>query len=156
MRGKRAKKRKINPEPKYGSREIARFIHYVMKDGKKSVAEKIVYSALEEMGTKSKEDPKELFLKAINTIKPSVEIRPRRVGGANYQIPVQVPEDRQEALAMRWILDAVDGTRKGKTFSSALSEELINATKKQGGAFKKKEDTIKMAEANKAFAHFAY
>jgi small subunit ribosomal protein S7 len=154
MRGKQAKKRKLTVDPKFGSKEIARLINYVMQDGKKSVARKVVYDALDEMSTTLKGDPVELFQKALANVKPSVEIRPRRVGGANYQVPIQVPETRQEALAMRWILEGVKAGRGGKSIATVLANELINATKKEGSAYKKKEDTIKMAEANKAFAHF--
>lgn len=156
MRGKQAKKRRIEPDQKYSSKSIAKLINKVMKGGKKRIAMKIVYDALTEAEKKMNKDPLEVYSKAMDNVKPKLEIRSRRVGGANYQVPVPVSEERQEMLAMRWIINAARESRGDKEFYVALSDELINAYKGTGVAIKKKEDTEKMAEANKAFAHFQW
>ena len=156
MRGKQSKKRKLLPDAKYDSVRITKFINYVMKDGKKEIASKVVYKALEELGKETKLKPLEAFEKALNNIKPKMEVRSRRVGGANYQVPVAVSADRQESLAMRWVLEAMHESRKTTESAIALKQQLAAAIKKEGNAMKKKEDTHKMADANKAFAHFQW
>lgn len=149
-------KKEIITDTKYGSANVGRFINYVMKDGKKTIAEKIVYSAFDEMVKKAKvKDPLELFETALKNVGPTVEVRSRRVGGANYQVPREVRPERQVALAMRWILEAAKN-KKGQVMRLKLSDELLAASKKEGDAVKKRENTHKMAEANKAFAHFAF
>lgn len=155
MRGKRASKRKVNKDPKYQSQAVELFINYVMLDGKKNVARDAVYGALESAAKTLKKDEMEVFDQALSNVKPVLEVRSRRVGGANYQIPVPVPEDRQVSLALRWIINSAR-SKNGKDFKHFLSEELVNAYKGEGDAVKKKEDTEKMAEANKAFAHFRW
>ncbi|MDD2577890.1 MAG: 30S ribosomal protein S7 [Candidatus Dojkabacteria bacterium] len=156
MRGKGAKKREQKPDKKYGSVLITRLINKVMLDGKKSYAEKMVYTSLEKAVEVVKEKDVNLFFnKVIDNVRPALETRARRVGGANYQVPVPVSPRRQEALAVRWL---VEGTRKksGKSFEELLTTELIDAYKGEGDAIKKKIDTERMAEANKAFAHFRW
>lgn len=155
MRGKRASQRKFEPDPKYGSRTIELFVNYVMSRGKKALARKLVYNSLESAGKTLKKEPTEVLEQALSNVKPVLEVRSRRVGGANYQIPIPVPDDRQISLAIRWIINAANAKGKGD-FQSILSQELINAYKGEGDAVKKKEDTEKMAEANKAFAHFRW
>lgn len=156
MRGKGAKKREQKPDKKYGSVLITRLINKVMLDGKKSYAEKMVYTSLEKAAEVVKEKDVNLFFnKVIDNVRPALETRARRVGGANYQVPVPVSPKRQEALAVRWL---VEGTRKksGKSFEELLTTELIDTYKGEGDAVKKKIDTERMAEANKAFAHFRW
>ncbi len=155
MRGKQAVRRKIKPDAVFGSEDLAKFINYVMKDGKKSVAENIVYKMLEDVSRKTKVAGIEVFEKALENIKPKLEIRSKRVGGANFQVPVPVNGNRQFTLACKWILEAARGSRKNIEFYESLSREIINAYKKEGSAIKKKEDVHKMAEANKAFSQFA-
>ena len=154
-RKKTQPKKNIVPDPKYNSTIIPKLINNIMYDGKRGVAAKIVYDAIEKIKTKSKEDPINIFNEAINNIKPTVEVRSRRVGGATYQVPVEVKSNRSQALALRWILDA-SRKRKNKTMAEKLSFELLDAYQKKGSAIKKKEDTHKMAESNKAFAHFRW
>lgn len=154
MRGKQAPKRKILPDPKYNSTEIAKFINYIMRKGKKSIALKIVYDSFELIHEKTKKEPLEIFNKAIENVSPFVEVRSRRIGGANYQIPIPTSGPRKFVLASRWIIDSAK-SKKGKTMSEKLSQELIEASQGEGNAIKKKEDIHRMAEANKAFAHFA-
>jgi small subunit ribosomal protein S7 len=156
MRGKQARKRKLLPDAIYNSLLVAKFINNTMKDGKKHVAQGVVYKALEKLGEETKMKPIDALLKAINNIKPKMEVRSRRVGGANYQVPVAVSPERQEALAMRWLIRASSENRKTTDSATALARELLSATKKEGFAFKKMEDTHKMADANKAFAHFQW
>ena len=157
MRGKPAKKRKIEPDYKFSSEMISKFINLVMMHGKKNVAQSIVYNAIEIAGSKEKnKEAIEVFDAAIENLKPKLEIRSRRVGGANYSVPVPVNDQRQIALAFRWLISAARDRRKNKKFENALAEELVDAFHKTGNAFKKKEDTHKMAEANKAFAHFQW
>jgi small subunit ribosomal protein S7 len=155
MRRRRAKKRKIPPDMVYGSELVSKFINSLMWDGKKYLAEKIFYNALKIVEQKTKNDGLTVFLKAIDNVKPIVEVRPRRVGGATYQVPIEVRPDRQISLAIRWIIQTAR-EKKGKPMSEKLAEELITASEGRGGAWKKKEDTHKMAEANKAFAHFKW
>lgn len=154
MRGRPASKRKLPPDPKYASTLVTKFINYVMREGKKSVAQKVVYQAFEIMEEKLKKSPLEVFDEAIKNVMPILEVRGRRIGGANYQIPFPVRGDRRYALAFRWILKAVR-TKKGRPTAQKLADELIGASNKEGDAIKKRNDVHKMAEANRAFAHFA-
>lgn len=154
MRGKRAKIRKIENDPVYGSKVVEKFINYVMLDGKKTIARKQVYDAMEKAAVETKLKPLEIFEKALATVKPKLEVKSRRVGGSNYQVPMPVSPERQDALAMRWIITAARAGRKHGEFSDQLSKEFVDAFNKQGSAYKKKEETHKMAEANKAFSHF--
>jgi len=148
-------KREILPDPKFGSVELAKFMNVVMLSGKKAVAERIVYGALEQIQTKTGKEPLEVFTTAINNIKPAVEVKSRRVGGANYQVPVEVRPVRRLALAMRWLREAAK-KRGEKSMDLRLAGELLDASENRGGAIKKREDTHKMAEANKAFSHFRW
>jgi small subunit ribosomal protein S7 len=148
-------KRDILPDPKFGSVELAKFMNVVMLDGKKAVAERIVYGALEQVQAKTGKEPIEVFSLAINNIKPIVEVKSRRVGGANYQVPVEVRPVRRLALAMRWLREAAK-KRGEKSMDLRLAGELIDASESRGAAMKKREDTHKMAEANKAFSHFRW
>ena len=153
-RKRRAPKRKNYPDPKYGSQVISKFINSIMYDGKRSVAERILYSALEKMKSKN-QDPLTICHTAISNVRPNLEVRSRRVGGATYQVPVEVKVNRSQALALRWILDA-SRKRKNKTMAEKLFYELMDASQNKGSAVKKREDTHKMAESNKAFAHFRW
>ena len=155
MRGKRAKKREQYKDSKYGNLIIGRLINKVMLDGKKNVAEDLVYSAVEEGSKKVKADVVEFVEKALDNVRPALEIRARRVGGANYNVPVPVGPRRQEALAIRWIVDEAR-KKSGKAFDEILTNSLIDAYKGEGDAIKKKKDVERMAEANKAFAHFRW
>ena len=148
-------KRDVLPDPKYGNVELSKFMNVVMMDGKKSVAEQIIYRALDQISKKSGKDAVEIFNTAINAVKPMVEVKSRRVGGANYQVPREVRPERRHMLAARWIIDAARG-KKGQPMHIKLAEELILASKNEGSAIKKREDTHKMADSNKAFAHFAW
>lgn len=148
-------KREILPDPKFGSVELAKFMNVVMLDGKKAVAERIIYGALEQVASKTGKEPIEVFSLAINNIKPIVEVKSRRVGGANYQVPVEVRPVRRLALAMRWLREAAK-KRGEKSMDLRLAGELIDASEGRGAAMKKREDTHKMAEANKAFSHFRW
>ncbi len=154
MRKKRVYKKYHTPDSKYGRVDLGRFINYTMKDGKKSVAEKVVYGALERVGIETKEDPIAVFEKAMQNASPLLEVMSKRVGGANYQVPREVRPDRRFVLATRWIIGAAR-SRKGKPMSVKLAEEFIAASKNEGAAIKKKQDTHRMAESNRAFAHFA-
>ena len=151
-------KRSILPDPKFSSRLLAKFINMIMKDGKKSTAETIVYEALEtlvdKLGKPAEKAP-EVFAEVLEKVKPVVEVRSRRVGGATYQIPVEVRHDRREALAMRWLIESAR-SRQEKSMKVKLANELLDASNDKGNAIKKKEDTHKMAEANKAFSHFRW
>ncbi|ADU96226.1 30S ribosomal protein S7 [Thermovibrio ammonificans] len=147
--------REILPDPVYGDKLVAKLINKVMKDGKKSKAEKIVYGAFDIIKEKLGEDPLKVFHKAVENVKPLMEVRPRRVGGATYQVPMEVNERRQIHLALKWIVDAARA-RSERGMVNRLANELIDAYNERGGAFKKKEDTHKMAEANKAFAHYRW
>ena len=154
-RRKHAVKRDYLPDPKYGRVEITRFINHIMRKGKKSVAQNIFYGAMEIISKKTKEDPVKVFDKAIENVTPKMEVRPRRVGGATYQVPFEVRPERGFSLACRWIIESAKA-KKGKAMEEKLAEEFIAATNKEGEAYKKKENSHKMAEANKAFAHFAW
>ncbi|HOZ36664.1 MAG TPA: 30S ribosomal protein S7 [bacterium] len=154
MRGKQAPKRKFKPDIKYSRLDIAKLINYIMRDGKKSTAEKIVYGAFDYIAAKTKEEPLGIYELALRNIGPSLEVRGRRVGGANYQVPFPVSDDRRQVLSFRWLINAAN-SRKGKPMAVALAEEIIDASKGEGTAMKKKEDMHRMAESNKAFAHFA-
>ena len=148
-------KRDILPDPKFGGVELAKFMNVVMLSGKKAVAERIVYGALTQVQTKTGKEPIEVFILAINNIKPVVEVKSRRVGGANYQVPVEVRPVRRLALAMRWLREAAK-KRGEKSMDLRLAGELLDASEGRGAAMKKREDTHKMAEANKAFSHFRW
>ena len=150
-----AEKTTILPDPKYGDMVLAKFINMIMRSGKKSIAEKIVYGALNEINDKGNIEPLEIFNKALENIKPAVEVKSRRVGGATYQIPVEVKTARRMTLAMRWIVDAAKN-RNEKDMGSRLAGELLDASENRGTAIKKREDTHRMAEANKAFSHFRW
>ena len=154
-RKNRAPQRQIFPDPKYESLVISKFINFIMSDGKKTAAEKIIYTALEHIKNKTKSDPLKVFNDAINNIRPNLEVRSRRVGGATYQVPVEVKSKRSHALALKWLLEA-SGKRKNKTMSEKLFNELMDASQNKGVAIKKREDVHKMAESNKAFAHFRW
>ena len=155
MRRRRAPVREVLPDPVYGSKVLTKFINKLMLDGKKSTAVKIMYKALERIESKSGEKGIEVFEKAIENVKPVLEVKSRRVGGATYQVPVEVRPVRQQSLAIRWIVDAAR-KRNERTMIERLSNELMDAATDKGAAFKKKEDTYKMAEANKAFAHYRW
>ena len=148
-------KREILPDPKFGSVELAKFMNVVMLSGKKAVAERIVYGALDQIQAKTGKEPIEVFNTAINNVKPVVEVKSRRVGGANYQVPVEVRPVRRLALAMRWLREAAK-KRGEKSMDLRLAGELMDAAEGRGGAMKKREDTHKMAEANRAFAHYRW
>jgi len=154
MRGKKSVKRTIEPDPKYGSVVLAKFINYVMKGGKKSVAQDIVYSAFEKMAALTQKDPMKVFEEAVRTVQPQVEVRSRRVGGANYQVPMPVRGERQDALTFRWIIEAAR-SRKGKPMAEKLATVLAESSQGTGDAVRKRDEVHRMAEANKAFAHFA-
>lgn len=149
------KKRKAQPDSAFNSTLISRFINLALKKGKKSVAERIIYSAMEIVKQKTKEDPLKTFEKAVENVRPLLETKSRRVGGATYQVPIEVPLDRSTSVAVRWLLSyACD--RGGKSMEEKLAAEIIDAVNNRGGAIKKKEDTHKMAEANRAFAHYRW
>ena len=154
-RKKQAPKRIVYPDAKYQSLILTKFINFIMYDGKRSVAEKIIYTALEKIKEKTKQDPIKIFNDAISNIRPNLEVRSRRVGGATYQVPVEVKTKRSQTLALRWLLDA-SKKRKNKTMSDKLFNELMDASQNKGSAIKKREDTHKMAESNKAFAHYRW
>ena len=151
----RAEKREINPDPKFGDRILSKFMNNLMLDGKKSVAETIVYGALERVQAKLKREPVQAFHEALDNVKPSVEVRSRRVGGATYQVPVEVRTERREALAIRWLIIAAR-KRNENTMEERLAAELSDAVNNRGTAVKKREDTHKMADANKAFSHYRW
>ena len=156
MRRRRAEKRKVLPDPKYKSEMVSKFINIVMERGKKATAEKIVYDAFESLQKKTgKENALELFTQVLDNIRPMLELKSRRVGGATYQIPIEVTHARGITIAMRWLRNFAR-LRKGSPMSTRLANELFDAYQKQGAAVKKKEDTHKMAEANKAFSHFKW
>ena len=146
-------KKKLQPDPIFNSTSVSRFTNMIMSDGKKRTAEKIIYDALEIMAQKNKADPLSMMEKALQNVSPSVEVKSRRVGGSNYQVPIEVNPRRRMSLAMRWILDAA-AKRNEKTMKNKLASELLDACEGKGSAVKKREDVHKMAEANKAFAHF--
>ncbi|MDG1997339.1 MAG: 30S ribosomal protein S7 [Emcibacteraceae bacterium] len=150
-----AEKRKVLPEPKYGDLVLAKFINNLMIDGKKSTAERIVYGALDIIKTKTGTDPVEQFHSALENVRPSVEVRSRRVGGATYQVPVEVRSTRAQALAIRWVI-SISRKRNENTMTERLAGEFLDAVNNRGGAVKKREDAHKMAEANKAFSHYRW
>ena len=148
-------KREILPDPKFGNVEVAKFVNVLMTRGKKSVAERIIYGALDTIKSKSGKDPIEVFTQAVQNVKPVVEVKSRRVGGANYQVPLEVRPVRRTALSMRWIREAAR-KRGEKSMAQRLANELMEAAEGRGGAVKKKEEVHRMAEANKAFAHYRF
>ena len=150
-----AGRRAILPDPKFGNTTLAKFVNMLMLDGKKSVAEKIVYGALDQVATRGKGDPLEMFTKALENVRPVVEVKSRRVGGATYQVLVEVRADRRMTLAMRWLVDAAR-KRGERTMGQRLAGEILDACENRGTAVKKREDTHRMAEANKAFAHYRW
>ena len=154
MRGKQAPKRDIGGDSKYNDQSIAKFINYVMQDGKKTTAESVVYGAFEVIKDETKQDPRHISNKAIKKVSPLVEVRGRRVGGANYQVPFQARGERRFYLGCKWIIDAAK-EKKGKPMFERLAREILDASNGEGAAVKKRENVHKMAEANKAFAHFA-
>ena len=154
-RRRRPEKRIILPDPKYGDEVLSKFMNSVMYDGKKSVAELIVYGAMETVEQRAKREPIGVFHDALNNIKPGIEVRSRRVGGATYQVPVEVRPERREALAIRWLINA-SRSRNEHTMEERLAGELLDAVNSRGSAVKKREDTHKMAEANKAFSHYRW
>lgn len=154
MRGKQAPKRHILPDPKFGNLVVAKLVNYLMLDGKKSIAQTIVYDAFDRIATKTKENPLDVFDLALKNVTPALEVKSRRVGGANYQVPMPVRGDRRNMLAFRWIIAAARA-KKGRPMSEKLADELMAAAKGEGDAIKKKMDVQRMAEANRAFAHFA-
>ena len=148
-------KRKINPDPKFQDRVLAKFMNDMMRKGKKSIAEQVCYKAMDLVAQRTNEDALKIFKKALDNVKPVLEVKSRRVGGATYQVPVEVRQDRRTALAMRWLID-YSKERGEKTMDQKLAGELIDAANNRGNAVKKREDTHKMAEANKAFAHYRW
>jgi small subunit ribosomal protein S7 len=154
-RRRKAERRTVLPDPKYNSELVARVINYVMRAGKKSTAEKIIYGAMTKIQEKSSEDPLGVLIRAVDNIKPRVEVKSRRVGGATYQVPVEISTRRQLALALRWLVQ-YSSARRGMPMEQAVAMELLDAYNNQGTCIKKREDTHKMAQANKAFAHYAW
>jgi small subunit ribosomal protein S7 len=151
----RAEKREILPDPKFGDKDLTKFMNYLMLDGKKSVAESIVYGAFEMIEEKAKRQPVSIFHEALENVSPDVEVRSRRVGGATYQVPVEVRADRKKALAIRWLVAAAR-SRNENTMRERLAAELLDASSNRGTAVKKREDTHRMAEANRAFSHYRW
>ena len=154
-RRRRPEKREILPDPKFGDTVLSKFMNNLMYDGKKSAAERIVYGALDTIEAKAKTDPVQLFHDALNNVKPGIEVRSRRVGGATYQVPVEVRPERAQALAIRWLISA-SRSRSETTMAARLSGELMDAANNRGNAVKKREDTHRMAEANRAFSHYRW
>ncbi|WP_108810522.1 30S ribosomal protein S7 [Sphingorhabdus sp. Alg231-15] len=154
-RRRRPEKRVILPDPKFKDQVLSKFMNNLMQDGKKSVAERIVYGALDSVEAKAKKDPLQMFHDALNNIKPGIEVRSRRVGGATYQVPVEVRPERAQALAIRWMIGAARA-RSETTMAARLSGEILDASNNRGNAVKKREDSHKMAEANRAFAHYRW
>ncbi len=154
-RRREVEKRRILPDPKFQDRLVAKFVNNLMRQGKKSVGEKIIYGAFDQVEQRLKDDPLKIFKKALDNVKPVVEVKSRRVGGATYQVPVEVRQDRRVALAMRWLID-YSKNRGEKTMVEKLAGEIMDAASNRGNAVKKREDTHKMAEANKAFAHYRW
>ena len=154
-RHKKSVNRPIMPDSKYNSQLVTKFVSRMMLDGKKATCTKIIYEAMDKLKAKTEKDPLEVFTKALDNVKPLVEVKSRRVGGATYQVPIETRDSRREALAMRWIISAAR-SRSGHGMADTLASELIDAFNNTGSAYKKKEDTHKMAEANKAFAHYRW
>lgn len=155
MRKKQAEKRRISPDPQYNDLVVAKFINIIMDDGKKAVASKLVYKAFTEVGEKTEKNPLEVFREALTNVAPLLEVKSRRVGGATYQVPQEVREDRRVALALRWI-KSFSSARREKSMASKLASEIIAASKGEGASVKRREDMHRMADANKAFAHFRW
>ena len=155
MRKRRAEKRDVLPDPIYNSKVVTKLINTIMLDGKKGTAEKILYGAFDIVKEKTGQDPMEVYAKAMENIKPALEVKSRRVGGSNVQVPIEVSDDRSQALALRWLVNYAK-LRNGKGMAVNLANEIMDAAKGVGGAVKKREDTHKMAEANKAFAHYRW
>jgi small subunit ribosomal protein S7 len=154
-RRRAAEKREVLPDPKYGDLVLTKFMNAIMLEGKKSVAERIVYGAMDKMQARASRDPLEMFHAALENVKPPLEVRSRRVGGATYQVPVEVRPSRRQTLAIRWIID-IARKRSEKTMVDRLAGELMDAANSRGAAFKKREDTLRMAEANRAFSHYRW
>ena len=154
-RRRAAEKRDVLPDPKYGDTAVSKFMNSLMIDGKKSAAERIVYGAFDSMRQKAKQEPLDMFKEAVNNVRPMIEVRSRRVGGATYQVPVEVRPDRRQALAIRWLIDAAR-KRGENTMTARLAGELMDAANNRGTAVKKREDTHRMADANKAFSHYRW
>jgi small subunit ribosomal protein S7 len=155
MRRRAAEKREVLPDPKFGDPVVAKFVNSLMYDGKKSVAERTLYAAFDRMKARTGKDPVGLFRDALENVKPALEVRSRRVGGATYQVPVEVRPERRQALAIRWIIQIAQ-KRSEKTMTERLAGELLDAANGRGAAFKKREDTLRMAEANRAFSHYRW
>ena len=155
MRKKRAVKRDVLPDPVYNSKVVTKLINTIMQDGKKGTAQTILYDAFDIIKKETKEEPLDVYNKALENIKPALEVKSRRVGGSNYQVPIEVSDDRSQALALRWLVNYAK-LRNGKGMAVNLANEIMDAAKGVGGAVKKREDTHKMAEANKAFAHYRW
>ena len=151
----KAERREVNPDPKFNDLVVSKFMNSIMKEGKKSVAERIVYGALDRMQSRAKSDPIQLFHAALDNVMPAVEVRSRRVGGATYQVPVEVRNERRQALAIRWLITAARG-RNENTMEERLSGELLDAANNRGNAVKKREDAHRMADANRAFSHYRW
>lgn len=155
MRRRRASRREIQCDPKYESPVVGQLINIIMRDGKKSIAQRIVYKALDMVAEKTKEDPLKVFFTALDNARPRMAVKPRRIGGATYQVPLEVTKERGISIALRWMKD-YSQTKKGKPMENKLADEILSAYKNEGSVIKKREDTHKMAEANRAFAHFRY
>lgn len=155
MRKRRAEKRDVLPDPIYKSKVVTKLINAIMKDGKKGTAEKILYGSFDIIRTKTNQEPMEVYTKALENIKPALEVKSRRVGGANVQVPIEVSEERAQTLALRWLVNYARNGR-GRTMAEKLANEIMDAAEGTGGAVKKREDTHRMAEANKAFAHYRW
>lgn len=155
MRKRRAIKRDVLPDPIYNSKVVTKLINQIMQDGKKGTAQKILYEAFDIIKEKTGKDPIEVYNQALENIKPALEVKNRRVGGSNYQVPIEVSEDRAQTLALRWLVNYAR-LRNGRGMAEKMANEIIDAANETGGAFKKREDTHKMAEANKAFAHYRW
>ena len=155
MRRRAAEKREVLPDPMFGDQVVTKFVNSLMYDGKKSVAERILYAAFDRMKARTGRDPVDMFHEALDNVKPSLEVRSRRVGGATYQVPVEVRPERRQALAIRWIIQIAQ-KRSEKTMTERLAGELLDAANGRGAAFKKREDTLRMAEANRAFSHYRW
>ena len=149
-------KREVLPDPKYGDRMVTRFMNIVMLDGKKSTAEHILYGAFDEIESKTRNDPLAMFRRALDHVRPRIEVKSRRVGGATYQVPIEVRPERATSLAMRWLVSSARNRSDGKSMRDKLASELIDAANERGEAVKKREDTHRMAEANKAFSHYRW
>ena len=155
MRKRRSVKRDVLPDPIYNSKVVTKLINQIMLDGKKGTAEKILYQAFDMIKEKTNEEPMDVYAKALENVKPLLEVKSRRVGGSNVQVPIEVSDDRSQALALRWIVNYAK-TRNGRSMAENLANEIMDAANGVGGAVKKREDTHKMAEANKAFAHYRW